>query len=453
MKLGIIILAAGQGTRMLSAVPKVLHQLAGRPLIAHVLETAQALNAVQIFGVYGYGGEQILAAFSDACTWVEQRERLGTAHAVMQALPAMTASDRVLILYGDVPLITVETLQRFIAETAHARVGLLTMHVQDPTGYGRVIRDEASNVTSIVEQKDATERELAVTEVNTGFMIIDASYLRDSLARITNHNSQNEYYLTDLIEIATRDGMTVATTHAHTPEEVLGINDRVQLAQQERYYQQRLAEQLMRAGTTIIDPMRIDIRGHLVCEQDVMIDINVICEGNVHLADHVSVGANCILKDCEIGAHTEILPHSVIEGARIGSHVRIGPFARIRPGTVIDQQCHIGNFVEIKQSCIAKASKINHLSYIGDTEMGSHVNIGAGTITCNYDGAYKHRTIIGEQAFIGSNTALVAPVEVGAHATIGAGSVISRSAPAEKLTLTRARQKTIEQWQRPVKKS
>jgi bifunctional UDP-N-acetylglucosamine pyrophosphorylase/glucosamine-1-phosphate N-acetyltransferase len=453
MKLGVVILAAGKGTRMRSALPKVLHPLAGRPLLRHVLDAAEAVGAARVCVVYGHGGGQVPEALGDAaCTWVEQTERLGTAHAVIQAMPAMADMDRVLVLYGDVPLIEPETLTRLIDDTAHSRLGLLTMTLPDPAGYGRIVRDKHGRVLRIVEQKDAAESELGIREVNTGIIVADRSSLDGWLARVDNSNIQGEYYLTDVIGLATADGVDVITAQPETLQEVAGINDRIQLAELERYHQRRLAEALMRAGTTIADPARIDIRGSLTCERDCVLDVNLVCEGRVRLGAHVRIGPNCLLKDCEIGPGTEVLANSVIEGARVGAGARIGPFARLRPQADVGDACHVGNFVEIKKSRVATGSKVNHLTYIGDADIGRDVNVGAGTITCNYDGANKHLTRIGDGAFIGSNCALVAPVTIGAGATLGAGSVIARDAPEGKLTLTRAPQATIDHWQRPKKK-
>jgi bifunctional UDP-N-acetylglucosamine pyrophosphorylase/glucosamine-1-phosphate N-acetyltransferase len=454
MTLGVVILAAGKGTRMCSALPKVLHPLAGRPLLRHVLDTAEAVGAARVGVVYGHGGDLVPNALQDAdCVWVEQRERLGTGHAVQQALPAMGDVDRVLVLYGDVPLIEAETLNRLIADSAASALGLLTMQLADPSGYGRIVRAANGRVLRIVEQKDASEAERAITEVNTGIVIAERDRLTHWLGRIDNHNVQREYYLTDIISLATADGVEVVTAQPETLEEVAGINDRVQLAALERYHQRRTAECLMRRGTSIIDPARIDIRGRLECERDVVLDVNLICEGRVRIGADARIGPNCVLKDCDIGAGAEVLANSIIEGARVGPGARIGPFARLRPGAEVGRDCHIGNFVEIKQSRVAEGSKVNHLSYIGDADIGSGVNVGAGTITCNYDGANKHRTVIGNGAFIGSNSALVAPVEIGAGATIGAGSVIVSDAPAHQLTLGRGRQVTVEGWQRPGKQA
>jgi bifunctional UDP-N-acetylglucosamine pyrophosphorylase/glucosamine-1-phosphate N-acetyltransferase len=363
----------------------------------------------------------------------------------------MVEMDRVLVLYGDVPLIEPETLDRLIAASADTALGLLTMDLENPKGYGRIVRDKRGRVLRIVEHKDASEAELKIREVNTGIIVVERERLDGWLKQIGNDNVQGEYYLTDVIGLATAEGVEVATTAPDNPNEVAGINDRVQLAELERYHQYRQALCLMRGGTTIIDPARIDVRGSLRCERDVVLDVNLICEGRVYLGADVRIGPNCVLKDCEIGPGTEVLANSIIEGARVGAGARIGPFARLRPQAEIAADCHIGNFVEVKKSRIAEGSKVNHLTYIGDADIGAGVNVGAGTITCNYDGANKHRTVIGDGAFIGSNTALVAPVEVGSDATIGAGSVISRDAPSGKLTVSRARQVTLADWQRPSK--
>ncbi|KAA6186103.1 UDP-N-acetylglucosamine diphosphorylase/glucosamine-1-phosphate N-acetyltransferase [Thiohalocapsa marina] len=451
--MGVVILAAGKGTRMRSAVPKVLHPLAGRPLLRHVLDAAEALGAARVCVVYGHGGAQVPSTLADAdCVWVEQAERLGTGHAVQQAMPEMNGMDRVLVLYGDVPLIEPETLNRLVSDSAATSLGVLTMQLQDPTGYGRVVRDKRGQVLRIVEQKDASEAELAITEVNTGIIVADGRRLADWLGQIRNDNVQREYYLTDVIGFATAAGVEVVTTQPDSIQEVAGVNDRIQLAELERYHQRRVADGLMHAGVTLMDPARIDVRGTLECDRDVLIDVNLVCEGDVRIGHDVRIGPNCLLKDCEIGPGAQILANSMIEGAKVGAGASVGPFARLRPGADIGHGCRIGNFVEIKQASIGTGSKVNHLSYVGDAEVGADVNVGAGTITCNYDGASKHRTTIGDGAFIGSNTALVAPVTIGAGATLGAGSVIAQNAPPERLTLTRAPQRTIEHWQRPRKK-
>jgi len=453
MKLGVVILAAGQGTRMRSRLPKVLHTLAGRPLLAHVLDTSHAVGADRICVVYGHGGELVREAMSAYdCLWVEQADQLGTGHALMQAIPQMHDMDRVLVLYGDVPLIGGDTLLRLAGEAANTELGVLTAFLQDPTGYGRIVRDGAGRVLRNVEQKDATEAELEIEEVNTGFLIADRARLTEWVARIGNDNAQSEYYLTDVIGLAAADGIHVATSQPGSIEEVCGINDRVQLAALERFYQRRRAEDLMRAGVTLLDPGRLDIRGRLTAGRDVTIDVNVVIEGDVILGEGTRIGPNCLLRDCVIGAETQVHANCVIEGATVGEGARVGPFARLRPEAALEDSVHVGNFVEIKKSTIGKGSKVNHLSYVGDARVGTGVNVGAGTITCNYDGVNKHLTVIGDGAFIGSNTALVAPVEIGAGATIGAGSVITRSAPPETLTLERGRQVTVKDWKRPRKK-
>jgi bifunctional UDP-N-acetylglucosamine pyrophosphorylase/glucosamine-1-phosphate N-acetyltransferase len=453
MKLGVVVLAAGKGKRMRSRLPKVLHRLAGRPLLAHVLDTAQAVGAARIGVVYGHGGElapEMLAAYG--CSWVEQAQQLGTAHAVMQAMPLMQDMDRILVLYGDVPLTRPATLRRLVGEAEETDLGLMTVDLEDPTGYGRIVRDTEGRVLHIVEQGDATEDELGITEINTGILIADRARLGVWLSRIGKQNAQGEYYLTDVVALAVADGIRIATNQPQGPEEVTGVNDRLQLAALERYFQRRQAEELMCAGVTLADPARLDVRGRLYAEPDVFIDVNVIIEGEVRLADGVSIGPNCLLRDCTIGPGTQVFANSVIENAEIGADARVGPFSRLRPEAVLADRVHVGNFVEIKKSRVGEASKVNHLTYVGDALIGSGVNVGAGTITCNYDGANKHRTVIGDGAFIGSNVSLVAPVEIGENATIGAGSVISRGAPAGKLTVTRAGQLTLNGWKRPRKK-
>jgi bifunctional UDP-N-acetylglucosamine pyrophosphorylase / glucosamine-1-phosphate N-acetyltransferase len=453
MTLGVVVLAAGQGTRMRSDLPKVLHPLAGRPLLAHVLDVAHALGAGRVCVVYGHGGEAVPAAMADyGCDWAEQAERLGTAHAVMQGMPAMAGMDQVLVLYGDVPLIQPETLTRLAAEAAEVPLGLLTMRLADPAGYGRIVRAHDGQIRRIVEHKDASEAELGIDEVNTGILIADRARLHAWLGRVGNANSQGEYYLTDVVALAVAEGAEVASVQPDYQEEVAGVNDRVQLAALERWYQRREAERLMRAGVTLLDPARFDLRGRLDAGRDLSIDVNCVFEGDVHLGDRVRVGPNCLLRDCTVGADTQIFANCVIDGARVGAGALVGPFTRLRPEAELADATHVGNFVEIKKAHVGHGSKVNHLSYVGDARIGSGVNVGAGTITCNYDGANKHLTVIGDGAFIGSNTALVAPVTVGEGATIGAGSTIGRNAPAGKLTLTRAPQVSIDGWQRPQKK-
>jgi bifunctional UDP-N-acetylglucosamine pyrophosphorylase/glucosamine-1-phosphate N-acetyltransferase len=438
---------------MRSRLPKVLHPLAGRPLLAHVLDAAHALGAEPVCVVYGHGGEAVRSALAAArCTWVEQAEQHGTGHALMQAMPELRDVDRILVLYGDVPLIASATLRGLVDAAAHTGLGLLTVSLDHPDGYGRIVRGADGRVLRIVEEKDATPEERAIQEINTGFLVGDRARLADWLGRIGRGNAQGEYYLTDVIGLAVDDGVDVATAHPASLEEVAGVNDRVQLAALERHFQRRQAEVLMRAGVSLSDPARFDLRGRLSAGIDVSIDVNVLIEGEVHLADGVSIGPNCVLRDCSIGPETQVFANCVIEGAAIGAGARIGPFSRLRPDAELAAGVHVGNFVEIKKSQVGAGSKVNHLSYVGDSAIGRGVNVGAGTITCNYDGANKHRTLIGDGAFIGSNTALVAPVEVGAGATIGAGSVITRPAPPDKLTLARGRQVTIEHWERPKKK-
>jgi bifunctional UDP-N-acetylglucosamine pyrophosphorylase/glucosamine-1-phosphate N-acetyltransferase len=451
--LEIVILAAGQGKRMYSDMPKVLHGLAGKPLLGHVLDTARALKPTAIHVVYGHGGEQVRAAFPQAgLIWVHQAEQKGTGHAVTQAMPRVADQAAVLVLYGDVPLIRPQTLQELLS-AAGSGIALLTAELPDPTGYGRILRDPAGRVVRIVESKDASSTESAVREVYTGFLAAPAGKLRKWLAGLRNHNVQGEHYLTDIISMAVTEQVAIATRAPRDISEILGVNSKPELAQLERMYQKQQAEKLMQQGVTLRDPARLDVRGELSCGRDVVIDVNVVFEGKVVLQDGVQIGPNNVIRDTTIGAHTQILPNCVIEDSVIGSHCRLGPFTRLRPGVEIADNVHLGNFVEVKKSRVGPGSKINHLSYVGDTTVGREVNIGAGTIVCNYDGANKHPTIIGDKAFIGSNTALVAPVTVGEGATIGAGSVITKDAPAGELTLTRAPQLTKPGWKRPIKKS
>ncbi|MDZ7661403.1 bifunctional UDP-N-acetylglucosamine diphosphorylase/glucosamine-1-phosphate N-acetyltransferase GlmU [Thiohalophilus sp.] len=451
-QLNIVILAAGQGTRMCSGLPKVLHPLAGKPMLQHTIDTARELLPAKLSVVYGHGGEQVPQQIADpAINWVLQAEQLGTGHAVMQALPEVENDDIVLVLYGDVPLLSAETLA-LLTEYADRELCLLTVHLEDPTGYGRIVRDEHGQVTAIVEHKDADDNQRRISEVNTGILAVNGGKLKAWLGCLENNNAQGEYYLTDIIAMAVNDGIAVRVSHPAESFEVLGVNSRQQLAQLERIYQQQQAERLMQQGVTLADPQRFDIRGKLSSGQDVTLDINVIIEGSVTLGDNVSVGANCVLKDCELADGVQVLPMSVIENARIGAGSRIGPFARIRPGTELAAQTHIGNFVELKNSQVGAGSKINHLSYVGDTTIGERSNIGAGVITCNYDGANKHRTEIGDDAFIGSDCQLVAPVKIGDGATIGAGTTLTGDAPENTLTLSRTKQKTVMGWKRPTKK-
>jgi bifunctional UDP-N-acetylglucosamine pyrophosphorylase/glucosamine-1-phosphate N-acetyltransferase len=452
-KLNIVILAAGLGKRMHSALPKVLHPLAGKPLLTHVLDTARALSPRQICVVYGHGGEAVRQAINDEnLTWVQQVPQLGTGHALMQALPHLNDEGATLVLYGDVPLTRIETLERLILMAAEKTVALLTVQMAEPTGYGRILRNEVGEVIAIIEEKDASAAQRQIREINTGIMIIPNEYLQNWLHTLENNNAQKEYYLTDIVAMAVRDGVRVEAAQPDYGWETIGVNSKTQLANLERIYQNQWAQRLLEQGVTLADPSRIDVRGQLKCGRDVEVDIDCIFEGNVELGDGVKVGAHCILKNVNAASGSAIAPYSLIEDAEIGDNCRIGPFARIRPGTRLDNEVHIGNFVEVKNSVIARGSKANHLSYIGDTVVGKRVNIGAGTITCNYDGANKYQTIIEDDVFVGSDTQLVAPVTVGQGSTIGAGSTITRDTPAEKLTLSRAKQISIEGWQRPVKK-
>ena len=452
MRLGVVILAAGQGTRMKSALPKVLHRLADRPLLGHVIDSARTLEPSQIIVVYGHGGDQVRAAFADQVDlrWAEQAEQLGTGHALQQAMPLLDAADQVLVLYGDVPLTRPETLRELVDASAHG-FGMLTVDLVDPTGYGRIVRNAGGRVQCIVEHKDADAEQRSIREVNTGIMCMPHTALKRWLGRLSNDNAQGEYYLTDVLAMAVAEGLDIQVRQPTAAVEAEGVNNRAQLAALERALQQRIAERLMADGASLRDPARIDVRGTLVHGRDVEIDINVVFEGRVQLGDRVRIGANCVLRDAVVGDDVEVQPNCVIDQAQIGARSIVGPFARLRPGAELVGEAHVGNFVEIKKSVIGRGSKVNHLSYIGDTTMGAGVNIGAGTITCNYDGANKHRTVIGDRAFIGSNSALVAPVTIGPGATIGAGSVVTKDAPAEQLTLTRSKQLSLN-WQRPTKK-
>ncbi len=453
MPLSVVILAAGQGKRMKSELPKVLQPLAGRPLLAHVVATARSLRPAAIHVVHGHGAETVRAAIAgDDVVWVLQAEQKGTGHAVAQAMPGVPDGHDVLVLYGDVPLIRATTLAGLVARVGPDALALLSARLPDPSGYGRVMRDATGRVERIVEERDASREQRAIAEINTGVFAAPAARLRAWLGALRADNSQGEYYLTDCIGAAVRDGCSVEAVVAETPAEVLGVNDKVQLAEAEAAHRANRADELMRAGVTVVDPARLDVRGEVACGRDVVLDVNVILEGKVRLGDRVKVGANCVLRDCEIGDDSEVRVNSLIEGSVTGSKCVIGPFARLRPGTRLADGVHVGNFVEVKNSELGAGSKANHLSYLGDTTLGAQVNVGAGTVTCNYDGVNKHRTTIGDGAFIGSGTMLVAPVSVGADATIGAGSTITKPAPAGKLTIERSRQVTVENWKRPEKK-
>jgi len=452
MKLSVIILAAGQGTRMKSALPKVMHKLAGVPMLEHVYNRSMELGTDDIHIVYGHGGEHLHDYCSDFdVEWVLQDEQLGTAHAVQQASPDIDEDHIVLILYGDVPLIKVNTLRTLIHNATADTVSLLTVDLQDPAGYGRIMRVE-NEVVAIVEHKEATDEQKKISEVNTGILALQAGCLNEYLKQIDNNNIQGEYYLTDIIELAVKDGKKIITSQPENTYEVEGVNDRSQLSKLERIKQQEIAEAMMAGGVTVADPSRIDIRGELTVGNDSFIDVNCIFEGKVSVGKNVTIGAGCVISDCTIADGCIIKPYCVIEKVLIDNDVEVGPFARLRPGTHLLQDSKVGNFVEVKNTQLGEGSKASHLTYLGDTEVGSKVNIGAGTITCNYDGANKHKTIIKDGAFIGSDSQLVAPVTIGKNSTIGAGSTITRDTEDGELALSRTAQKTIKGWQRPKKK-
>jgi bifunctional UDP-N-acetylglucosamine pyrophosphorylase/glucosamine-1-phosphate N-acetyltransferase len=449
--MNVVILAAGMGKRMQSDLPKVLHPLAGKPLLSHVIDTARSLSPSGCCVVYGHGGDAVpISLAAPDLSFALQQPQLGTGHAVMQALPALRDEQPTLILYGDVPLTATTTLQRLIAAAGTDKLAVLTVELDDPTGYGRIVREQ-QRIVRIVEQKDASEAERAIREVNTGILVAPTKKLKQWLANLSNDNAQGEYYLTDIIARAVADGVAVESAQPDFAWETLGVNSKVQLAELERIHQHNIAHRLLEQGVTLADPMRLDVRGELLCGRDVEIDIGCIFEGKVELADKVRIGAHCVIKNARIASGAVIRPFCHIEDAVVGADGQIGPYARLRPGTELAQDVHIGNFVEIKNSQIAAHSKANHLAYIGDATIGSRVNIGAGTITCNYDGANKFRTIIEDDAFIGSDTQLVAPVTVGKGATLGAGTTLTKDAPPNTLTVSRAKQISISGWQRPVK--
>ncbi|HEY6354189.1 MAG TPA: bifunctional UDP-N-acetylglucosamine diphosphorylase/glucosamine-1-phosphate N-acetyltransferase GlmU [Burkholderiaceae bacterium] len=451
MALDIVILAAGKGTRMKSALPKVLHRLAGRPLLLHVLDTCATLNADRTVIVTGYAAEQIERCVgSRVVRCVRQEPQLGTGHAVQQAAPLLDDDGTTLILNGDVPLISADTARHLIAACDGRRLALLTLELDDPIGYGRIVRAGAA-VRGIVEHKDASEGQRAIREVYAGIMAAPTAALKQWLARLTNQNAQHEYYLTDVVAMAAAHGVPVATHAAHDETEVLGVNSPAQLADLERRVQRRQAETLMAAGVRLADPARLDVRGELSCGSDVEIDVNCVFEGRVVIGDGARIGAHCVLRDTAVGAGAEVLPFCHFTDAVIGERAQVGPFARLRPGAQLGPEVHIGNFVEVKNSTLARGAKANHLAYLGDSTVGERVNYGAGSITANYDGANKHRTVLGNDVHVGSNCVLVAPVTVGDGATIGAGSVVSKAAPSGQLTVARARQATIANWSRPVK--
>ena len=451
-KLSVVILAAGKGTRMYSDLPKVLHKVAGKPMVKHVIDTAKQLSADQIHLIYGHGADLLKERLADEpVNWVFQAEQLGTGHAMQQAAPFFKDDENIVMLYGDAPLITKETLERLVAAKPENGIALLTVELENPTGYGRIIRENGS-VVAIVEQKDASPEQLKITEVNTGVMVSDGASFKKWLTRLDNNNAQGEYYMTDVIGLANRDGFKVAAVKADDMMEVEGANNRLQLAALERYFQRKQAKALLLAGVSLADPERFDLRGELEHGKDVEIDVNVIIEGKVKLGNGVKIGAGCVLKNVTVGDNTEIKPYSVLEDSMVGDKAAIGPFSRLRPGAELAAETHVGNFVEIKKAKVGKGSKVNHLTYVGDAEIGAACNIGAGVITCNYDGANKFKTVIGDNVFVGSDAQLVAPVKVGDGATIGAGSTITKDVAAGELVTTRVPQRHTAGWERPAKK-
>ena len=451
-KLSVVILAAGKGTRMYSDLPKVLHKVAGKPMVKHVIDTAKQLNAEQIHLIYGHGADLLKQRLADEpVNWVFQAEQLGTGHAMQQAAPFFADDENILMLYGDAPLITTETLQKLIAAKPENGIALLTVNLENPTGYGRIIRQDG-NVTAIVEQKDANAEQLKITEVNTGVMVSDGASFKKWLARLDNNNAQGEYYMTDVIGLANQDGFKVVAVQATDMMEVEGANNRLQMAALERYFQRKQAQKLLLAGVSLTDPERFDLRGELEHGKDVEIDINVIIEGNVRLGNRVKIGAGCVLKNVEIADDVEIKPYSVLENAVVGEKAAIGPFSRLRPGAELAAETHVGNFVEIKQAKVGKGSKVNHLTYIGDAEIGRDCNIGAGVITCNYDGANKFKTVIGDNVFVGSDSQLIAPVTNADNVTVAAGATVTDNVEAGELVISRVRQRHIPNWKRPTKK-
>lgn len=452
MSLSVVILAAGKGTRMRSSLPKVLHKIADKPMVQHVIDTVKGIGADNIHLIFGHGGDIMKQHIADnRLNWIEQTEQLGTGHAMQIAQPHFKAEEKILMVYGDVPLLSEQTLQKLIAVQPTGGIGLLTIELADPTGYGRIERANGE-VIGIVEQKDANPTQLAINEVNTGILVANAADLSRWLPALSNENAAGEYYITDIIKMAHQEGCSIQTVQPENAFEVEGVNNRLQLANLERAYQYQQAETLLLEGVMLRDPSRFDLRGELTCGQDVDIDINVIIEGKVTLGNGVKIGAGCILKNCELADNVEIKANSIIEGASIGEAAAIGPFARIRPDTIIKKEVHIGNFVEVKKSTLGEGTKCGHLSYIGDSLVGSGVNIGAGVITCNYDGVNKHQTVIGNDVFVGSDCQLVAPVKIGDGATTGAGTTVVSDVPEKALAVTRTKQRNIEGWARPVKK-
>lgn len=450
--LSVVILAAGKGTRMYSDLPKVLHPLAGKPMVQHVIDTALKLGAQNVHLVYGHGGDLLKEKLSDQpLNWVLQAEQLGTGHAMQQAAPHFSDDEDVLMLYGDVPLISGDTLQRLLAAKPQGGIGLLTVKLANPTGYGRIVR-ENDNVVGIVEHKDATAEQHKINEINTGILVASGRDLKRWLGKLNNNNAQGEYYITDIIALAHQEGHRIEAVHPDRLSEVEGVNNRLQLSALEREYQSEQAQKLLLAGVMLLDPARFDLRGELIHGRDISIDTNVIIEGTVKLGDRVRIGTGCVLKDCVIGDDCEISPYTVIENSTLATECTVGPFARLRPGADLAEKAHVGNFVEMKKARLGKGSKAGHLSYLGDAEIGDNVNIGAGTITCNYDGANKFKTIIGDDVFVGSDTQLVAPVTIGNGVTIAAGTTVTKNVAEKELVLSRVKQTHIQGWKRPAKK-
>jgi bifunctional UDP-N-acetylglucosamine pyrophosphorylase/glucosamine-1-phosphate N-acetyltransferase len=450
--LHVIILAAGQGSRMKSSLPKVLHKVAGKSMLHHVMDTARTLEADGIHGVIGHGADQVRAVTpADDVAWAMQEQQLGTGHAVAQALPAVPDGVVVLVLYGDVPLINPETLVALVSRVDDRSLGLLTVDLHDPDGYGRILRNEQGQVTAIVEQKDATDSQKAIREVNTGILAVSSDHLKRWLPALSSSNAQGEYYLTDIIAMASGEGLNIEVAQPSHEEEVQGVNNRLQLAELERWYQQCEARRLMTEGASLADPARVDVRGNLTIGEDVLIDVNVVFEGDVALGNNVSVGPNCVIRDAELADNVTVHANSIIEGAVVVEQCQVGPFARLRAGTRLARSAKVGNFVETKKADVGEGSKINHLSYVGDATLGRNVNVGAGTITCNYDGVNKFQTVLGDNVFVGSNTALVAPVTVESDAVIGAGSTITAHVDEKDLAVARSRQRNIKGWKRPQK--
>lgn len=453
MAFSVVVLAAGKGTRMKSSLPKVLHSVGGVPMVQRIINTVESLDATAVHLVFGHGAEQLKANVEGRqINWCLQQEQLGTGHAVMQAVDYIADDEDVMILVGDAPLIQAQTLERLITVKSECDLALLTVHLDDPTGMGRIIR-ENDNIVAIVEHKDATEAQRAITEINTGMMVMGGKDLKRWLAALTNDNAQGEFYLTDVIAMAAAEGKRIQSAHPDSPMEVEGVNNRVQLARLERTLQSWQAEALMTSGATLADPARIDVRGELTTGQDVFIDINCVFSGKVTLGDNVVIGPNCMLIDCEVASGAVIEANSIIENASVGAECSVGPYARLRPGAVMERKSKVGNFVEMKKATLGEGAKANHLTYLGDATIGANSNIGAGTITCNYDGVNKSKTLIGENAFIGSNSALVAPVQIGAGATVAAGSIVTTDVPENSLAVARSKQRNISGWKRPVKKS